>query len=130
MGAGLLTTLGVSIVIFLGTNALPGEAAQIRIGQAATEDSLKALREELGLNLPLYQQNFRRSFNFLQGEFGTSLARGNDTTAQPNTERKENTKKERTITARRGAPKPEGPGKKGAKPPGTTHERTSTPRTR
>ena len=46
IGAGLLTTLGVSIVIFLGTNALPGDAAQIRLGQAATEDSLKALREE------------------------------------------------------------------------------------
>ena len=47
IAAGLLTTLGVSIVIFLGTNALPGDAAQIRLGQAATEDSLKALREEL-----------------------------------------------------------------------------------
>ena len=52
IAAGLLTTLGVSIVIFLGTNALPGDAAQIRLGQAATEDSLRALREELGLNLP------------------------------------------------------------------------------
>ena len=48
IAAGLLTTLGVSIVIFLGTNALPGDAAQIRLGQAATEDSLRALREELG----------------------------------------------------------------------------------
>jgi peptide/nickel transport system permease protein len=42
IAAGLLTTLGVSIVIFLGTNALPGDAAQIRLGQAATEDSLRA----------------------------------------------------------------------------------------
>ncbi|MED5531553.1 MAG: ABC transporter permease, partial [Pseudomonadota bacterium] len=54
IGAGLLTTLGVSIVIFIGTNLLPGDAAQIRLGQASTEDSLRALREELGLNLPLY----------------------------------------------------------------------------
>ena len=59
IGAGLLTTLGVSIVIFLGTNALPGDAAQIRLGQAADEASLKALREELGLNYPLYQQYLR-----------------------------------------------------------------------
>ena len=33
IAAGLLTTLGVSIVIFLGTNALPGDAAQIRLGK-------------------------------------------------------------------------------------------------
>ena len=64
IGAGLLTTLGVSIIIFLGTNALPGDAAQIRLGQAATEDSLSALREELGLDLPLYQQYLKWLFNF------------------------------------------------------------------
>ena len=91
IAAGLLTTLGVSIVIFLGTNALPGDAAQIRLGQAATEDSLKALREELGLNLPLYQQYIRWLFNFLQGDFGTSLASGNVTIAQLISDRYENT---------------------------------------
>ena len=57
IAAGLLTTRCFNSYI-LGTNALPGDAAQIRLGQAATEDYLRALREG-GLNLPLYQQCFR-----------------------------------------------------------------------
>ena len=46
IAAGLLTTLGVSIVIFLGTNALPGDAAQIRLGQA-TERFFKGFKRRI-----------------------------------------------------------------------------------
>ena len=126
IGAGLLTTLGVSIVIFLGTNALPGDAAQIRLGQAATEDSLKALREELGLNLPLYQQYFRWLFNFLQGEFGTSLASGNVTIAQLISDRYENTLIVSTLTAMIGVPISVGLGIMAAMFPGTIYDRFLT----
>ena len=126
IAAGLLTTLGVSSVIFLGTNALPGDAAQIRLGQAATEDSLRALREELGLNLPLYQQYFRWLFNFLQGEFGTSLASGNVTIAQLISDRYENTLIVSTLTAMIGVPISVGLGIMAAMFPGTIYDRFLT----
>ena len=104
LAAGLLTTLGVSIVIFLGTNALPGDAAQIRLGQAATEESLRAMRAEFGLDLPLYQQYLNWLFNFLQGNFGTSLASGNVTIAQLIADRYQNTLIVSALTAMIGVP--------------------------
>ena len=126
IGAGLLTTLGVSIVIFIGTNLLPGDAAQIRLGQASTEDSLRALREELGLNLPLYQQYFRWLFNFVQGEFGTSLASGNVTIAQLISDRYENTLIVSSLTAMIGVPISVGLGIIAAMFPGTLYDRILT----
>ncbi len=36
LGIGLVTVLAVSLIIFFGTKILPGDAAQIRLGQSAT----------------------------------------------------------------------------------------------
>lgn len=74
LAIGLVTVLAVSIIIFIGTKILPGDAAQIRLGQNATPENVKAFRERLGLDLPLYQQYFNWLFNFLRGDFGVSLA--------------------------------------------------------
>jgi len=126
IGAGLLTTLGVSIVIFLGTNALPGDAAQIRLGQAADEASLKALREELGLNYPLYQQYFRWLISFISGDFGTSLASSNVTIAQLISDRYENTLIVSSLTAMIGVPISVGLGIVAAMFPGTLYDRILT----
>ncbi|UCH58607.1 MAG: glutathione ABC transporter permease GsiC, partial [Anaerolineales bacterium] len=52
----LVTLLFISIIIFLGVEALPGDAATAYLGQSATPESLKALREEFGLNAPAYQR--------------------------------------------------------------------------
>ena len=49
---GLLLLLAVSAVIFLGVEALPGDTAQAILGQSATEQSLRNLREQMGLNQP------------------------------------------------------------------------------
>lgn len=74
LGIGIITVLAVSIIIFIGTKILPGDAAQIRLGQNATPENVKAFRERLGLDLPLYQQYLSWLFNFLRGDFGVSLA--------------------------------------------------------
>ncbi len=74
LGVGLLTILAVSIIIFLGTKVLPGDAAQIRLGQEATEANIAAMRERLGLDKPLWQQYLSWLFNFVRGDMGTSLA--------------------------------------------------------
>ena len=55
---GLLLLL-VSVLIFVGTQILPGDVAQSILGQSATEVSLANLREELGLNDPAITRYFR-----------------------------------------------------------------------
>lgn len=74
MAIGLVTICAVSIIIFLGTKVLPGDAAQIRLGQEATPENLAALRQRLGLDLPLWQQYWNWLTAFVQGDLGNSLA--------------------------------------------------------
>ena len=50
------TLLGVSIIIFLMLAITPGDPAELLLGERATEETLEAMREHLGLNEPLYAQ--------------------------------------------------------------------------
>ena len=43
LGIGLVTVLAVSLIIFFGTKILPGDAAQIRLGQSATPENLSLI---------------------------------------------------------------------------------------
>lgn len=74
LGIGLVTALAVSVIIFLGTKILPGDAAQIRLGQQATEANLAALRAQLGLDQPYVFQYLKWLGDFLTGNLGVSLA--------------------------------------------------------
>jgi peptide/nickel transport system permease protein len=74
LGIGLVTVIAVSFIIFLGTKILPGDAAQIRLGQSATAENVAAFRARLGLDQPYYMQYFFWAKNFLAGDLGTSLA--------------------------------------------------------
>ncbi len=73
---GLLTIFAVSIVIFLATQALPGNAAYAVLGHSATPQRLQALEAQLHLNRPLTSQYGSWIGGVLQGNFGTSLANG------------------------------------------------------
>ena len=73
LGLGLLTLLVVSLVIFTAVNMLPGDFAQEILGQGATEESVAAIRAELGLDQPAYQRYFSWLGSALQGEFGDSF---------------------------------------------------------
>lgn len=65
--------LGVTILVFLILHLAPGDPAQIILGPKATEESLTALRHQLGLDLPLWEQYFRWIGNALQGDWGRSI---------------------------------------------------------
>ena len=56
LGISLVTLWIVSVLIFIGTNLLPGDVAQIILGQMATPESTAALRAKLGLDKPPIQQ--------------------------------------------------------------------------
>lgn len=73
IGIVLITVLAVSLIIFLGTKVLPGDAAQIRLGQQATDANIAAMRERLGLDRSLFVQYFTWLGNFVTGDLGVSL---------------------------------------------------------
>jgi peptide/nickel transport system permease protein len=75
---GLLLLLAVSVLIFAGTQILPGDVAQSILGQSATPESLANLRAELGLNDPAYVRYFRWLGGILQGDLGKALSSGQD----------------------------------------------------
>lgn len=75
---GLLLLLAVSLVIFLGTQALPGDVAQTILGQSATPESLANLREALGLNDPPVTRYLNWLGGVLTGDFGKALTNGQD----------------------------------------------------
>ena len=76
IGVGFITALIVSILVFLGTEFLPGDVAQAVLGRSATPESLAALRETMGLNEPAYIRYFKWLFGFVTGDMGVSLANG------------------------------------------------------
>ncbi|ATW28970.1 glutathione ABC transporter permease GsiC [Candidatus Formimonas warabiya] len=65
--------LGVSILTFSIIHLAPGDPAQIILGPKATEEALRQMREELGLNLPIYQQYLNWMGNILRGDWGRSI---------------------------------------------------------
>jgi peptide/nickel transport system permease protein len=71
---GLLTLLVVSFVVFLATQALPGDAARAILGREATPERLAALREQLNLGGSLPSQYLHWLGNLLRFDLGTSLA--------------------------------------------------------
>ncbi len=75
---GLLLLLAVSVLIYAGTEALPGDVAQAILGQSATPEALANLRESLGLNQPGYVRYFNWLGGVLTGDFGKALTNGQD----------------------------------------------------
>jgi len=76
LGLGLLTLLVVAILIFFAFELLPGDIAQAVLGQGATEETLAALRDELGLDRPAPIRYVDWLFGAIQGDFGVSLVSG------------------------------------------------------
>jgi peptide/nickel transport system permease protein len=74
LGFVLLSLLLSSILIFIATQVLPGDVARMVLGRFATEQALENLREELGLNRPLIVQYGSWLFDFVRGDWGTSLS--------------------------------------------------------
>ncbi|RWI31416.1 MAG: ABC transporter permease [Mesorhizobium sp.] len=70
---GILLLVAVSVLIFAGTQILPGDVAQSILGRSATPLALENLRKEMGLNDPAYLRYFRWLFAILQGDLGRAL---------------------------------------------------------
>jgi peptide/nickel transport system permease protein len=76
MIVALPSLVGVVIVTFLLTRALPGDPAAYFAGPAATKEAIEQIRTKLGLDLPLPLQFVRYVGDLARGEFGISLTTG------------------------------------------------------
>lgn len=65
--------VGMTIIVFSIIHAIPGDPAEAILGQKATAQSKEALREQLGLNNPWYQQYFTYMGDLLKGDLGQSI---------------------------------------------------------
>ncbi len=72
LGVGMLFV--ISVLIFIGVEALPGDLAEAILGQAATPESIQAFRSNLKLDLPPHTRYLSWIGGILQGDLGTSLA--------------------------------------------------------
>lgn len=78
LSLGILVLFAVSLIIFLGVELLPGDLCQAIQGQSATESTVAACRQELGLDQPAPIRYINWLTNISHGDFGTSLANGRE----------------------------------------------------
>ncbi|MDR1131903.1 MAG: ABC transporter permease [Oscillospiraceae bacterium] len=72
VGIFLLTLLGISVLVFIAFQIVPGDPTARLLGTQATPERVDALREQLGLNDPAVLRYFRWLTDFLRGDFGGS----------------------------------------------------------
>jgi len=76
LGIGVITLFAVSVVVFLATEVLPGNAAYAVLGRSANPARLHALERQLHLNQSLVAQYWTWLSGLFTGRLGASLANG------------------------------------------------------
>jgi peptide/nickel transport system permease protein len=74
--------LGVSIVVFFMVRAIPGDPAQIMLGQQATQEQVQRVRENMGLDKPILVQYGLFLKNAVRGDLGDSIVTGRPVTTE------------------------------------------------
>jgi peptide/nickel transport system permease protein len=65
--------LGISIIVFVLARVIPGDPVRLALGEAATAQSIDALRHEMGLDKPIYEQYWIYFKGLLRGDLGRSI---------------------------------------------------------
>ncbi|WP_064093935.1 ABC transporter permease [Rossellomorea aquimaris] len=65
--------LGMTLIVFFIIRAIPGDPAQVILGQQASKEAVEALRAQLGLDTVWYIQYFDYLKGLLTGDLGNSL---------------------------------------------------------
>jgi peptide/nickel transport system permease protein len=73
---GIATLLAVSALVFLGMEALPGDAATAALGRDATPQSVTALRQQFDLDRPVLVRYGDWLGGLVHGDLGRSLPSG------------------------------------------------------
>jgi len=73
LGFGLITIIGISIIIFSVIHFIPGDPIQVMFGQNPNPELMKIAREYYGLDKPVVTQYFLWIKKIIRGDFGISI---------------------------------------------------------
>ncbi|PKW16580.1 ABC transporter permease [Saccharopolyspora spinosa] len=76
LGAAALQLAAVAVAVFALTSILPGDTAVVVLGEHATDEQVTALREQLGLDRPLWERFLDWLGSVVHGDLGQSLLTG------------------------------------------------------
>jgi len=68
--------VGASVVVFLIIRLIPGDPVTIMLGQQSSEAAREALRRQLGLDLPVWEQYLQWVGDVVRGDWGQSVYTG------------------------------------------------------
>jgi peptide/nickel transport system permease protein len=71
--AAIPVLFGLSVILFAFIHLIPGDPVNAILGQHATPELAAQIRQELGLDKPLWQQYLDYMGRLLQGDFGKSI---------------------------------------------------------
>ncbi len=74
--------LGVSVVVFFMVRAIPGDPAQVLLGQQATQEQVQQLRANMGLDKPVVVQYALFLKGAVTGDLGQSIVTGRPVTTE------------------------------------------------
>lgn len=72
----LLVMIGVCVITFVISHLIPGDPARLLAGDRASDEMVRQIRHQLGLDLPLWQQFIHYVNDLLHGDLGTSIRTG------------------------------------------------------
>ncbi|HEY6583187.1 MAG TPA: ABC transporter permease [Rubrobacter sp.] len=73
---------GVSIIVFFMVRAIPGDPAQIMLGQQASQEQVQQVREKMGLDKPIFVQYGLFLKDAIRGDLGDSTVTGRPVTTE------------------------------------------------
>lgn len=74
LGSFLLTLSLASVLVFVVLEMLPGNAAEVMLGETASPQAVEALRQKLGLDQPALSRYLQWTVGLLKGETAQSMA--------------------------------------------------------
>jgi len=72
----VLVMAGVCVITFVISHLIPGDPARLLAGDRASNEMVQHMRQQLGLDQPLYIQFYRYVVDLLHGDLGTSIRTG------------------------------------------------------
>jgi peptide/nickel transport system permease protein len=79
---GLVSIFGASVLAFVFLRLLPGDPARLVLGPLASDDAVAQLRDDMGLNDPVWAQYWSYVSDFFTGNWGFSYTAGEPVSAQ------------------------------------------------
>src|SRR3954465_14258586 len=76
LGFAVVTLLAVLTLVFFIVRIVPGDPAQVILGDQASAEAIAAMRTRLGLDRPVLVQYWSFLWGALRGDWGTSLVTG------------------------------------------------------